>query len=171
MNKWDYERATKSAKVLNAVTPVLNQYFGGKIITTERHESKIEQLLDYNCAIDALVETNKSIFGIAHRVKYNNYTDFTIRVYNPDGLTEIDHMRQSGIKPRYHVQTVCIDGKPTKIAIAKSMDLLYAIDILGLAKTKTAFSGCKFAILDWNKLMKYDINVDIINVDYMNLEF
>lgn len=170
MNKWDYDRAAKSVKVLGAVTPTLKHYFGGNIIITENHESKIEQLLDYNCAIDALVETDKSIFGIAHRVKYNNYTDFTIRVYNPNGSTEIDHMRQSGIKPRYHIQTVCVDGQPTKIAIAKSMDLLYAIDVLNIAKTKTAFSGCKFAILDWNELMKNGINVDIIDVGYTEFE-
>jgi len=163
MKTWDYKRATASAKIFGIVIPTLEQYFGGNIIMTENHNSQIEQLLDCKCAIDALVENEISVFGIAHRVKYNNYTDFTIRVYNTNGPTEIDHMRKSGIKPRYHVQTVCIDGKPTKIAIARSMDLLYAIDD-GLATIKTAFSGDKFAILDWNILIANGIDVDIINL-------
>lgn len=166
MKQWDYERAAKSAKIFNAALPMLKFYFGGNIIMTENHNSKIDQLLDCHCAIDALVETEKSVFGIAHRVKYNDYNDFTIRVYNTNGPTEIDHMRQDGIKPRYHVQSVYVDNKLTKIAIAKSVDLLYAIDILKLAKIKTAFSGDKFAILDWNKLKQNDINVDIIDVGY-----
>lgn len=163
MGKWDDKRAAKSAKIFDIVIPSLSWYFGGEIITTENHDNRIEQLLDYRCAIDAIVVTDHSIFGIAHRVKYNDYTDFTIRVYNSSGPTEIDKLRQSGFKPRYHIQTVCIDNKPTKIAIAKTTDLLYAIDA-GLATTKTAFSGDKFAILDWNKLMKNDINIDFIQL-------
>lgn len=163
MKTWDYERAAKSAKIFGMVKLPLEIYFGGIVTETENHNSKIEQLLDCRCAIDAIVETENSVFGIAHRVKYNDYNDFTIRVYNTNGSTEIDHMRQSGFKPRYHIQTVYIDNKPTKIAIAKSMDLLYAIDD-GLATVKTAFSGDKFAILDWNVLQANGIDVDIIEL-------
>lgn len=162
MIDWDYDRAAKSAKIFDTVEPILKQYFGGEIYSTENHDNPFAEILDYKCAIDAVVSTNSAVFGIAHRVKYNNYTDFTIRVSNTCGsITEIDHMRQSGFKPRYHVQTVCIDGKPKVIAIAKSMDLLYAIDD-DLATIKTAFSGDKFAILDWNKLIENGINVDIL---------
>lgn len=153
-----------SAKIFDTIKPVLEQYFGGEIVSTENHTSQIDILLDSHCGIDAIVKTqNDIVFGIAHRVKYNDYTDFTIRTYRPGHKTEIDHMRQSGIKPRYHVQTVCLHGKPTRIAIARSMDLLYAIDS-GLAATKTAYNGCKFAILEWNILIANGIDVDIINL-------
>lgn len=161
---WDYKRAAASAKIFDAVTPVLEHYFGGEILSTENHDSQIDILLDCKCGIDAIVDTNKSVFGIAHRVSYNYYKTFTIRTYDCSGRpTEIDHMRQSGIKSRYHVQTICVDNKPVVIAIAKSMDLLYAIDD-GLAKIKTAFSGDKFAVLDWNTLRENDIPVDIIKL-------
>lgn len=159
------EKSTKSAKVFTDIVPILENYFDGEILSTENQLSAIERLLDCNCGIDAIVKTkNDIVFGIAHRVKYNDYTDFTIRLCNDIGKTsEIDHMRQSGIKPRYHVQTVCLHDKPTRIAIARSIDLLYAIDS-GLAATKTAYNGCKFAILDWNVLLANGIDVDIINL-------
>ena len=152
-----------SAKIFDTVKPILEQYFGGDIYSTENHDSQIDTILDCKCGIDAVVDTDKVVFGIAHRVKYNYYTDFTIRMYRPNYKTEIDHMRQSGFKPRYHVQTVCVNNKPVAIAIAKSMDLLYAIDN-GLATIKTTYNGCKFAVLDWNKLIKNDIPVDIIKL-------
>lgn len=159
------EKSTKSAKIFADIKNVLEMYFSGEIYSTEDHEGQFDTILDCKCGIDALVDTDEAVFGIAHRVKYNNYTDFTIRVYNKNGRrTEIDHMRQSGFKPRYHVQTVCIDGKPTMIAIAKSADLRYAIDTLGIAKIKTTYDGNQFAILDWNILISNGIDVDIINL-------
>lgn len=159
------KKSTKSAKIFADIMPVLEIYFGGEVYSTENHDSQLEIILDCKCGIDAIVDTGKSVFGIAHRVKYNNYTDFTIRVHNTNGrYTEIDHMHQSGFKPRYHVQTVCIDGKPKVIAIVRSMDLLYAIDTLGIAKIKNTYDGNQFAILDWNDLINNGINVDIIKL-------
>ena len=164
MIDWDYERASKSAAIFNAVIPTLESYFNGKIYSTEDHENQFAKLLDFKCAIDAIVDTNDAVFGIAHRVKYNYYEDFTIRIHNISGkCTEIDHMRQSGFKPRYHVQTIWLNNKPAVIAIAKTADLIYAIDQY-MYTTKTAFSGDKFAILDWNTLIKNGINVDIIRL-------
>ena len=158
------EKSTKSAKVFADIMPILENYFGGKILSTENQTSAVERLLDCDCGIDGIVKTDGAIFGIAHRVKYNNYTDFTIRLYNDIGKTsEIDHMRQSGFKPRYHVQTVCIDGTPTTIAIARTTDLVRAIDI-ELYTTKLCYNGAKFAVLDWNDLINNGINVDIIKL-------
>lgn len=165
MAKWNYERAAASAKIFDAVKSTLEQYFDGEILSTENHDNPFAELFDYCCCIDAFVKRpNKIVFGIAHRVKYNNYQDFTIHTKHSDGcLTEIDKLHQPGIKPRYHVQTVCIDGKPIKIAIARSMDLVNAIDN-GLATIKTSSSNEQFAVLDWNKLIKNGINVDIIKL-------
>lgn len=163
MVKWDYKRAADSAKIFDLVKPTLEQYFGGTIYSTEDHDSQYAKLLDYKCGIDALVDTDDVVFGIAHRVKYNYYTDFTIRTYNCSGPTEIDHITRPGIKPRYHVTTICINDMPTVIAIAKTADIVYAINH-NMHTTKTAFSGDKFAILDWNKLIDHGINVDIIKL-------
>lgn len=159
------EKSTKSAKVFADIMPALEHYFGGKIYSTEDHNGQFETILDSECGIDAIVKKDGAVFGIAHRVKTNYYTDFTIRTHNKKGrYTEIDHMRQSGFKPRFHVQTVCIDGKPKVIAIARSMDLLYAIDILGIAKIKNTYDGNQFAILDWNDLINNGIKVTIIEL-------
>ena len=164
MSTWDNKLANKSAKTFEAVIPVLKLYFGGEIYSTEDHESQFSKLLDYKCGIDAIVDTDKTIFGIAHRVKYNYYKDFTIRIYDCSGRpTEIDHIKRSGIKPRFHVQTVCVNDKPTIIAIAKTADLVYAINH-HMYTTKTAFSGDKFAVLDWDYLINNGINIDIINL-------
>lgn len=159
------QKSTASSKIFADIKDVLEMYFDGEIYSTEDHEGQFDTILDCKCGIDALVDTDEAVFGIAHRVKYNNYTDFTIRVYNKNGRrTEIDHMRQSGFKPRFHVQTVCIDGKPTMIAITKSADLRYAIDTLGIAKIKNTYDGNQFAILDWNDLINNGINVDFIRL-------
>ena len=167
--KQDFEEKSKeSAKVFADIMPALEHYFGGKLRSTEGHDNdgSLEDFLDHECGIDAIVKTDTNeVFGIAHRVKTNDYTDFTIRTHNKKGrYTEIDHMRQSGFKPRYHVQTVCIDGKPTIVAIARSMDLLYAIDILGIARPHNAYDGNHFVSLDWNDLINNGINVDFIKL-------
>ena len=164
MSTWDNNLADKSAKTFESIIPVLEKYFNGKIYSTEDHESQFSKLLDYKCAIDALVDTNEAVFGIAHRVKYSYYKDFTIRTYDTSGkLTEFDKISRPGIKPRFHVQTVCVNDKPTIIAIAKTADLVYAIN-QGLYSVKTAFSGDKFAILNWNRLADNNINIDIIKL-------
>lgn len=166
MAEWNYKRAEDSTKIFESVKPALEHYFGGELLSTENHENPFAELLDFKCGIDAIVKTDtNTVFGIAHRVKYNYYTDFTIHTKHSDGcLTEIDKMRKDGIKPRYHVQTVCVDGKPIMVAIARSMDLLYAIDILDIATTKTSSTKEQFAILDWNDLINNGINVDIIKL-------
>ena len=79
MNTWDNKNADKSAKVFEVVKPILKQYFGGEIYSTENHNNDFAKLLDFKCAIDALVvDMNDAVFGIAHRVKYSYYEDFTI---------------------------------------------------------------------------------------------
>lgn len=164
MVKWDYKRAADSARIFDLVTPTLEWYFGGKIYSTEDHDNQFAKLLDFKCAIDAIVDTNEVVFGIAHRVKYSNYRDFTIRVYRADGkLTEFDKLSKAGFKPRYHVQTICINDMPTTIAIAKTADIVYAIN-QGLYVEKTGRDGARFASLDWDELLENGINVDILKL-------
>lgn len=158
------DRAELSAKIFDDITtPILEWYFDGQVKSTEKHDGTIETWLDKDCGVDAIVRTNsKIVFGIAHRINKKYYRTFTIHMSRPDEyITEIDHLRQPGFKPRYHVQTACKDGKPVEIAIAKTNDLLYAIDN-GLAKIKTSDDGQEFAVLYWDKLIENGINVDII---------
>lgn len=165
MAEWNRKQAEDSAKVFELVKPALEHYFGGEILSTENHDNPAYELFDFKCDIDAIVHTNTDVvFGIAHRVKYNYYTDFTIHTGHSDGyLTEIDKMRKDGIKPRYHVQTVCVDGKPIMVAIAKSKDLLYAIDN-GWYTPKTSSTKEQFVALDWDELIDKGITVDIIKL-------
>lgn len=166
MNTWDNNNADKSAKIFNSIIPILGQYFGGKIYLTENHDNLFAKLLDYKCAIDALVETDNTVFGIAHRVKYGYYEDFTIRksIYNSGKLTEFDKISRPGIRPRYHVQTVCIANKPVKIAIAPTPDLLYAINH-GIAEIKrNTKDNYEFYSINWHDLMSHGIDVDIIEL-------
>lgn len=158
--KWDKDRAAKSAEIFDLVIPTLEDYFDGKILSTETDDSQIAKTLDLKCGIDAIVVSD-GVYGISHRVNHHYYETFTIRLYNGGTESEIDHISRSGIKPRYHVQTIVQDGKPIVLSIAKTSDLLYAINH-GLATVKTAFTGAKFAVLDWNTLMHHGIPVDII---------
>lgn len=167
MNSWDLYGADQSAKVFEAIIPELETYFGGKIYSTENHDSQFAKLLDYSCAIDALVDAGDAVFGIAHRVKYKYYEDFTIRasIYHSDKLTEIDKISRPGIKPRYHVQTVCVDNAPVVIAIAKTSDLVYAITH-GIAHIRrNSKDKYTFYSINWYDLMANGINVNIIKLE------
>ena len=167
MNTWDNNKASKSAKVFESVIPILEAYFGGKIYSTENHDSEFAGLLDFKCAIDALVDVDNAVFGIAHRVKYRYYEDFTIRksIYNSDKITEFDKISRPSIKPRYHVQTVCVDNKPVVIAIVKTSDIVYAINH-GIATIKcNPKDNYEFYSLDWYNLIAHGINVDIIKLE------
>lgn len=166
MNIWDNNKANKSAEIFESIIPILEHYFGGKIYSTENHDNQFAKLLDYKCAIDALVDADDAIFGIAHRVKYSYYEDFTIRksIYNSDKITEFDKISRPGIKPRYHVQTVCVDNKPVVIAIAKTSDIVYAINH-GIATIKrNPKDKYEFYSLNWYNLLAHGINVDIIEL-------
>lgn len=166
MNIWDNNKANKSAKIFEAVIPVLEHYFCGKIYSTENHDNQFAKLLDYKCAIDALVDADNAVFGIAHRVKYSYYEDFTIRksIYNSNKITEFDKISKPGIKPRYHVQTVCVNDKPVVIAIAKTADIVYAINH-GIATIKrNPKDKYEFYSLNWYNLLARGINVDIIEL-------
>lgn len=157
----DVERANKSANYFEQIIPTLQKYFGGKIITTENHNSEVELTLDFQCGIDGLVLTDDTVFGIAHRVSYKPFHTFTIRTKDVSGRpTEIDHITRPGIKPRYHIQTlVNKDGKITDIAVVKTADLLTTI-MLSHGKVIERPNCDAFVTIGWNTLNILGIQVD-----------
>lgn len=169
MSEWNYKQAKESADIFESATKtVLEQFWGGKVQSTENHDNPLYELLDFKCDIDAVVTTkNNVVFGIAHRVntgKKGYYQTFTIHTeHDEDYKTEIDKMQKDGWKPRYHVQTACKDGKPVEVAIVKSKDLLYAID-KGWYKPIPSETGQQFYAFWWDELIKNGINVDIIKL-------
>ena len=166
MAEWNPKQAKDSAEIFETTTKaVLEWYFDGIVMSTELHEHPLMEWLDYKCDIDAVVKTkNEIVFGIAHRVHVNYYRTFTIHTQHSDGyLTEIDKLHKDGFKPRYHVKTACKNGKPVEIAIAKSKDLLYAINN-GWYTQKASKTGEHFDVLYWDELENHGIHIDIIKL-------
>lgn len=157
----DVERANKSNDYFKQIMPILQKHFGGKLISVENHNCEVEAILDFQCGIDGLVLTEDAVFGIAHRVSYLPYHTFTIRTKDLSGKpTEIDHIKRSGIKPRYHVQTlVGEDGNITEIAIVKTADLLTAI-LQGYGKVIDRPNRDTFIAINWKTLINLGIQVD-----------
>ena len=168
MSEYHNEYAKKSTEIFdNIVIPRLEQHFGGKILSTEKYDQNtesIEKWLDRSCGIDAAVLKPDILFGIAHRVNKDYYRDFTIHMKRKDGhKTEKDHIYQLGIKPRFHIQTVCEDWKPKTIAIIKTTDIRLAID-LGLYTPITNKDGDEFAALWWNVLEDNGLDIDYLEL-------
>lgn len=170
MADWNRKQAEDSAKIFETTTKsVIEQFWGGKTISTENHDNPLYEMLDFSCDIDAVVQTKTGVvFGIAHRVNTGikgYYRTFTIHTkHDEDYKTEIDKMQKDGWKPRYHVQTACDRIGPKEIAIVKSKDLLYAIDN-GWYTPKTSNTGQQFYVLYWDELIKRGIHVDIYNIE------
>lgn len=160
---WTNRLAGRSSATFDKVIPELEWYFNGKIFKVEDDSNPVCKLLDHSCAVDALVKTDHSIFGIAHRVNYADYESFTVRFTNGGTESEWDHITRSGIKPRYHVQTL-FTSTTRKIAIVKTEDLVECIRE-GLAEYKVAQStGASFASIDWITVQARGYNVDIIDI-------
>lgn len=157
----DVERANKSNKYFEQIIPVLQHYFSGKVISTENHNSEVELMLDFQCGIDGLVFTEYAVFGIAHRVSYKPYHTFTIRTKDVSGRpTEINHICRSGIKPRYHIQTIVgEDGKITDIAVVKTADLLTAM-LKNKGRVIKKPDHDTFIAISWKTLRTLGIQVD-----------
>lgn len=157
----DVERANKSNDYFKQIMPILQKHFGGKIISVENHSCEVEAILDFQCGIDGLVLTDDAIFGIAHRVSYLPYHTFTIRTKDLSGRpTEIDHISRSGIKPRYHIQSIVgEDGNISEIAIVKTADLLTAI-LQGYGRVIDRPNRDTFIAINWKTLTNLGIQVD-----------
>ena len=166
---WDYERAKRSSNVFDLVIPTLEQYFGGKIYSTESENSNIAKILDRGCSIDGIVVSNM-IFGIAHRVNYKSYETFTVRTKDVHGLTELQHITRPGIKPRYHVQTIVENNKPVesnmpvKLAIVKTDSLIDAMDRQLGRRFTNQISLDEFYSIYWQTLIDNGYDVDIIDL-------
>ena len=160
---WDYERAKRSSDIFNLVIPTLEQYFGGKIYSTESEDSVIAKILDRGCSIDGIVVSNM-IFGIAHRVNYKPYETFTVRTKDVHGLTELQHITRPGIKPRYHVQTIVENDMPVKLAIAKTDSLIDAMDRQLGRRFTNQLSFDMFYSIKWQTLIDNGYDVTIIDL-------
>ena len=160
---WDYERAKRSSNVFDLVIPTLEQYFGGKIYSTESEDSLIAKILDRGCSIDGIVVSNM-IFGIAHRVNYKSYETFTVRTKDVHGLTELQHITRPGIKPRYHVQTIVENDMPVKLAIVKTDSLIDAIDRQLGRRFTNQLSFDEFYSIKWQTLLDNGYDVTIIDL-------
>lgn len=162
MSKWNNNAKEKSNQILKQITPVLENYFDGKLFSTECEDSELGKILDYRCAIDALILKDNDVFGIAHRVDYKNKQSITIRYMHSETTkpTEFQKITNwSKIKPTYHVTTCCVDGKPKYIAIIPTLMLLEAIIDDGIGELKNGIDGSQYFELKWYDLRKYGLHV------------
>lgn len=163
--RFDSALMKESNQIFQSVIPTLESYFSGKIYTTECSDNQICKILDYGCGIDAIVVSNE-VFGIAHRINRSDINNFTIRteINSSNSLTEFDHISRSGIKPRYHVQTIVKNGNPVAITVCQTSNLVYAINH-GLATIRTArSSGDQFASIMYDDLRRHGIPIDILSI-------
>lgn len=166
MSYWDKQALSKTSKYFDEVIPTLESYFDGTIYKAEYTDNSICRLLDFDCAIDAILSTQDIICGLAHRCSYSNYNAFTVRLRDASGKpTEYDKIiREDSLKPYYHIQTIVIDDKPNKIAIAKTDDLVKCIQHYMCTQHVAKSSGDTFASIPWNLMSRHNLLVDIIDL-------
>ena len=175
MGKYNKEEAENSAQILEDIIPHLEQYFGGKVISTESENKKIKdeytekltKLLDNHAATDALLLKDDLLFGIAHRVDKKNKQSITVRYKNSETTKPTEYQKITNpltIKPAYHVTTALVDGKPKYIAIISTNRLLDAIND-GIGELKTGKDGSEYFELYWHDLKPYGIKVIKLNYE------
>lgn len=166
MSYWDKQALSKTARYFDEVIPTLEHYFDGTIHKAEYTDNSICRLLDLDCAIDAILSTQDITCGLAHRCSYSNYNAFTVRLRDASGKpTEYDKIiREDSLKPYYHIQTIVIDDKPSKIAIAKTDDLVKCIQNGWCTQHVARSSGDTFASISWNLMNRRALFIDIIDL-------
>ena len=149
---WDKESARLSAIAFKMIIPMAEQTLNGKVISIERSDSQIANLLDIKCGVDDLLIHSKGVYGIAHRVGYNkDWSTFTIRVKDSSGAkTEIDHLCSNGIKPYYHIQSYIKGDTVLSMAIAKTTDIVDYIERCSPPVKTNPVSGDQFTIINWS---------------------
>lgn len=148
---WDKDAGKKSALMFNLTIPLIERELGGKIINLELQDDQISKILDQKCAIDGLLIHTKGVYGLAHRVGYNyDWHTFTIRIEDSESsCTEINHLKSTGLKPKYHIQSYIKGDVVLSMAIAKTEDLVDYIEKYDPKIKTCSSSGDKFAIIDW----------------------
>lgn len=161
---WDLKRSRDSANIFNIAIPIIEQQLNGKIITIEQNNEYTAQLLDKKCGVDGLLLHTKGVYGIAHRVGYNkDWSTFTIRVKDSSGAkTEIDHLKSTGIKPTYHIQTYVKGDILLSMAIARSEDLVDYIERYSPMIKSSSQSGDQFAIIKWTDFKSVGYKIKIL---------
>ena len=162
---WDKNSSKKSALMFNMTIPVIERELSGKIINLEsQDDNNVAKLLDQKCAIDGLLIHNKGVYGLAHRVGYNyDWHTFTIRIEDStSSCTEIDHLKSTGLKPKYHIQSYIKGDVVLSMAIAKTEDLVDYIEKYSPKIKTCSTSGDKFAIIDWTEFKAVGYKIKIL---------
>lgn len=164
---WDKDASKKSALMFSLTIPFIERELGGKIINLELQDDQISKILDQKCAIDGLLIHTKGVYGLAHRVGYNyDWHTFTIRIEDSESsCTEINHLKSTGLKPKYHIQSYIKGDVVLSMAIAKTEDLVDYIEKYDPKIKTCSASGDKFAIIDWYEFKSADYKIKILKGD------
>ena len=164
---WDKNSSKKSALTFNMTIPFIERELGGKIINLELQDDQISKILDQKCAIDGLLIHTKGVYGLAHRVGYNyDWHTFTIRIEDSESsCTEINHLKSTGLKPKYHIQSYIKGDVVLSMAIAKTEDLVDYIEKYDPKIKTCSSSGDKFAIIDWYNFKSVGYKIKILKGD------
>lgn len=164
----DYERAEHLFNL--HLRERLLDYFGGFIIPTttdpdsDPEEHRLGNFLDHICATDYCIQGRDGRpRALACRIQWRPagptgrwpYNSFTIRAIRDSGVkTELDKLRESNdgntVGPTHHLQAYFTGTTLDSAAVAKTKDILKALDRFGLQLNRT--TNAAFAVAYWDQM-------------------
>lgn len=154
----------------------------GTIISTENDNHPISILLDRFCGIDAFIQDEIGVFGIAARIQAiepdkKSFDTFTIRSQRSSGVKTEYQKRVESISNNYFYPTYTIQGfvkKDTQDIIScaaiKTIDL-YDFIKQHSYKVKENWSENKFMCVLWSDLELAEYPIKIYHSDSKKKEF
>ena len=145
--------------------PLLKVFEGGTIVPTEGAPGELEQMLDRDAGIDAIMFSEYGVYGIASRIQFDaNYRTFTIRKERQSGrTTEWEKLqraaRYGAMAPSFTVQAYVdrTDMKLLDAAVVCTNDLVRWIEN-NPCETRTTgrdqYGQAEFWVVPWDKLQK-----------------
>lgn len=143
--------------------PLLNLVGGGTIIPVEGMKGELEQRLDRDAGIDAILFAPRGVYGIASRVQFGeNYQSFTIRKERESGCrTEWEKLlaaiTTNALMPTLTVQAY-VDRAANKLLAASvicTRDLVYWLkqnDCAIKSTGKNEVGQSQFLVAPWKEL-------------------